>query len=414
MKRTFTFFGSWLVSLAALAMSPAPTPAHLPATAEAIAWIDADPSVVQARSALAAAGHAGAAIAKSNQEWSVRLQASRRNFQNTNATSTEWSAQLERPIRINGKAALDASLGEVEVEIARARLGEGRHEAARALADLWVDVQATAAQQALMAEQVTFAQRSLDAVEKRRRAGDASMLDVNIARADLAEVERQASAATTQVAKARARLQVRFPGALPATLPDGAPPGPDGAETQWRDRILEESDPLKIALAQARRASTVAERARADRIPDPTVGVFTASEAFRNERIVGVSVSVPLGGEYRSQRMQQAQREADAAEAAAERQRRELAVGVAETYAEASGSVIRWRASDAVAQSTRTNAQLSQRAYTLGEMDLQSLLQARRQTLEASRAAVEARADALRWNARLLIDAHLIWELDRE
>ena len=52
---------------------------------------------------------------------------------------------------------------------------------------------------------------------------------------------------------------------------------------------------------------------------------------------------------------------------------------------------------------------LTQRAYTLGEVDLQSLLLVRRQSLEALRAAGEARADALRWNYRLLIDAHLIW-----
>ncbi|REN19571.1 TolC family protein, partial [Mycobacterium tuberculosis] len=57
---------------------------------------------------------------------------------------------------------------------------------------------------------------------------------------------------------------------------------------------------------------------------------------------------------------------------------------------------------------------LTQRAYALGEADLQSLLLARRQFLEASRSALEARADALRANYRLLVDAHLIWDLALE
>ena len=45
---------------------------------------------------------------------------------------------------------------------------------------------------------------------------------------------------------------------------------------------------------------------------------------------------------------------------------------------------------------------------------MQSLLLVRRQSLDASRAALEARAEALRWNYRLMIDAHLIWDLARD
>ena len=63
------------------------------------------------------------------------------------------------------------------------------------------------------------------------------------------------------------------------------------------------------------------------------------------------------------------------------------------------------------AEAARENARLTQRAYALGEADLQSLLLIRRQSLDAYRAAVEARADALRWNYRLMIDANLIWGL---
>lgn len=388
-----------------------PAPANLPSTAQAQAWIDADPAVLQARSALAAAEHAAAAVARSPYEWSARVQAQRRDYRDSGARSSEWTAQLERPIRINGKTALDRSLGEVDLEIARARVGENRHEVARSLSDLWFDVQAATGQQALVEEQLAFAQRSLDAVERRRRAGDASVLDVNIARGDLAEVQRQASLAATQLAKARARLQVRFPQAQPPAGPLPDPVPPEGTEAQWRERILEEADPLKIAQGQLRRAELAAERARADRVADPTVGIYTASEALRNERVVGVSVTIPLGGEYRSQRMQQALREAEAAGAAVERERLELATEVAETYAEAQGAVQRWRAAEQAAQATRATAQLTQRAYTVGEFDVQGLLLARRQALESSRAALEARVDALRWNARLLIDAHRIWDL---
>lgn len=75
------------------------------------------------------------------------------------------------------------------------------------------------------------------------------------------------------------------------------------------------------------------------------------------------------------------------------------------------GSVGRWRIAKRGADAARESARLTQRAYTLGELDLQSLLLVRRQSVDALRAAAEARADALHSNYRLLIDAHLIWDL---
>ncbi len=109
--------------------------------------------------------------------------------------------------------------------------------------------------------------------------------------------------------------------------------------------------------------------------------------------------------------MRQSLQEVEVARAALERQRREVQSEVAVTYADAVGSTERWRIAEQGAETARESAGLMQRAYSLGEADLQSLLLARRQSLDASRAAVEARADALRWNYRLLIDAHLIWDL---
>jgi len=55
-----------------------------------------------------------------------------------------------------------------------------------------------------------------------------------------------------------------------------------------------------------------------------------------------------------------------------------------------------------------------QRAYGLGAADLQALLLARRQATDAARAAVQAQGEAVRWEMRLLIDAHLIWDLAQD
>ena len=390
-----------------------PTPPDLPPTELARQSIDQDPAVVEARRALSAAGHGAAALRAGSHEWTTKLAAQRRRYDN-GGNSSEWTASLERTIRIGGKAGIDAQLGDNELVIGQARIGEARHEAARVLADLWLDTLATSRQRELWAEQLSFAEASHQAVEKRRKAGDASMLDLNVAKADLIEVQRQLSAAVSAEGKAKAKLAVRFPTLKYEPKPLAEPTALDMSLPQWRDRILAESDPIKIAEGLLKKAELSAARAKADRIPDPTVGVYTASEAFRNERIIGLSVSIPLSGSYRSERMQQALQEAEAARAKVERQKRDEEAEVVEAYADATGGLERWRLASQGLSTTRDSARLTQRAYSLGEADLQTLLLARRQALDATTATEQARVEALRWHYRLLVDAHLIWALEED
>ena len=390
-----------------------PTPPDLPPTDLARQSIDQAPAVVEARRALAASTHGAAALRAGPNEWTTKLSAQRRRY-DAGGTSNEWNAALERTIRIGGKAEIDAQLGDAELLIGRARIGEARRDAARALTDLWIDATATSRQRELWAEQLSFAEQSHQAVEKRRKAGDASVLDLNVARADLIEVQRQLSAATTAEAKARAKLEVRFPTLKYEPKPVAEPIELGMTLPQWRERILAQSEPVKIAEGLLKKAELTAARSKAERIPDPTVGVYTASEAFRSERVIGLSLSIPLSGSYRSERMQQALQEAEVARASVERQRREEEAGIVEAYVEAEGGLARWRLASQGLSTTRDSARLTQRAYSLGEADLQTLLLARRQALDASTAAEQARAEALRWHYRLLVDAHLIWALGED
>ena len=396
-----------------LAAQELPTPKDLPTTTQAAAWIDKDPLVVEARRALAATGHGAAALAAGSYEWTARASAQRRSVRDA-GNSNEWSAQLERGVRIGGKAALDRQIGDADLAVARARIGAARREAARGLAELWLGWLAATRTQELLKEQVSFAEANYAAVEKRKRAGDASALDLNIAQADLTDVRRQASQAESNAAKARAKLRVRFPDAPLELVALADPEGPMWTEAQWRERIVAQAAPLRIAAGQVRKAELSASRANADKVPDPTLGVFTSSEAFRSERVVGISISIPLSGTYRDELMRQSLQEAEVARAALDRERQAIDIEIAETHADAIGSVARWRLAEQGAEAARENARLTQRAYTLGEADLQSLLLIRRQALDAARAAVESRADALRWNYRLLIDANLIWGLANE
>ena len=183
----------------------------------------------------------------------------------------------------------------------------------------------------------------------------------------------------------------------------------EGDEAQWRARVLEAHPLLTAANHGLRKAELTADRVRADRTPDPTVGVFTSSEASRTERVVGISLSIPLGGNYREQASREALKQVEVARAALDRQRRELELLVSGQVQDAVGSVERWRLAEQAAATARETARLMQKAYAAGEADVQALLLVRRQALEATTTAHAARAEALRARYRLQVDAGLLW-----
>jgi len=387
--------------------------ADLPHTESARAAIEQEPSVVRARHALEAAGHAGRKIAASPYEWTVGVDVQRRRYE-AGSSSNEWTARIERPIRIGGKAELDQGLGDATVRLARAELGEARLEAARALADMWIAWLAAIQAGELAREQLSFAKSNATAVAKRRKAGDASLLDLNIAKSDEIEAQRQFDLAVAKKAKVAIRLQSRFPSLVMKPRPLSKPVELEQDEAQWRQHALAASDALQITQESLKLAELAAARARADRIPDPTVGIYTASEARSSQRIVGLSLSIPLGGTYRSEAMLEALKRVNVARAEHYRQRREVEQGIAETISEARTALRSWHLAEQSARMASENARLGQRGYILGEGDLQSLLLLRRQSVETASAALSAQAEALMARYRLLIDAHLIWGLADE
>ena len=319
-------------------------PADLPSTEQALAAIDQDPTVLQARRVVQVATHSAAMRAAGPYEWTVGATGQRRRIDGSgtgSGNSTEWSAQIERPIRIGGKAALDRDIGEAGLRQARAELTVARQGAARVLADQWLDWLAAKQSRARLQEQVGFAEASLKAVETRRKAGDASLLEVGVAQGDVAEAKRQASLAAAAEARAQASLRVRYP-QLPQVAPTLSEPlALERTEGQWRERILAVSGKVRAAQEALRKAEATGARARADRVADPTVGVFTASEAFRSERVVGLSLSIPLGGTYRAQAALEAQQQAEVARAGVDRETREIEVEVATQVTEAVSSLER-------------------------------------------------------------------------
>ncbi|WP_043338164.1 TolC family protein [Comamonas sp. B-9] len=387
----------------------------IPNAEQAERWLDQMPVVRQAQEAIQASRHSGAAIAASPHEWTVTAQGQRRNYRDAaERRSNEWNLQLERPFRINGKAGLDSKLGSIESEIALAKYGESRHEAALVLAGAWTDTLVAQGNLKVMREQLAFSESMHAAVSKRKRAGDASQMELNLAEADVVDMQRQVNLAELTLRKAEATLKSQFPEAQPnldLVKQDGIP---SWTEPAWRTRAISESDELKLAQAELTKAKLTADRVQADRVPDPTFGVYTGSEARRSERVYGVTMSIPLSGTYREQKMLQALKEVDVAQAEFDKRNQQLQIKLTQRWLDGSGARSRSAIITKNASLATENARMMQRAYTLGEVDFQASLLAKKQALDASRQALETRMDVFRSTLEQAIDAHWIWGLDQD
>ncbi|MDH0682756.1 TolC family protein [Achromobacter animicus] len=414
MIRTSLFIAVLALGANAQAATPAPSqPYALPDTAMVRDILNKDPAVAAALANLRVARSAAGILEDSPYEWTPSVSAQRRNV-NTGEHYNEWNIGVDRTIRLPGKASADREIAGGVLGEARARYQSEIHQSATQLMTLWVDwLHAEAARRLAQTNHATV-QKSVEAVEKRVKAGDASRLDLGLAQAELAEQNRQLSQAATLSDIAWSRLSLRFPGIerKPSDLPK--PEAIPFEDAELRTRIIDESEELRVVQAQLAQSQATAARARAERVPDPTVGLYTASERGGAERYWGVRISIPIPGGGRFKRADQAAASADVSYQGLELKKRQLDAEVASDIVAARGSLLTAEVAQQNALMLSKNAALMQRAYSLGEVDLQSLLMAKRQDTGATASALAAQAEAVKASYKLRIDAHLIWDLDKD
>ncbi len=385
-------------------------PADLPDAQAALAAIDRHPLVRAAQARLRVAHAEHQRLQAGSYEYGLRLNAQRREVR-SGPDHNEWEAAIERGLRLPDKARLDDRIGAVGVEEARERLGDARHEVAKRLLTLWYAVLKAQAEARLWREQVALLEAEARIVASRVRAGDAARMHTLQAEAALAQAVSQQGQAEARVRMAQAELSRQYP-ELPAPTELAAQPLlPEGGQAQWLDQTLAHNHELLAARHASERARLLAQRAEADRRPDPVLGLRYTNEQGGNERVLGVSLSVPLPGEGRRAvaSLQAAEAEALAEVEAATRRR--LEAEAADNWLRASSAVEAYRRAAQAAEAASRHADLTRRAHELGELGLTEVLLARRSALEMRIAAEQSRISANEAIARLLLDAHLLWPL---
>jgi len=372
-----------------------------------------DPALTEADSTLSSAQIEANQLSLSPYDWVARGTYQQRNYGNgtgKGSNSNEWNFGVERTVRLPAKVKADQASANAANQMAPLQYKQTRRQVAADMIDAWFDWLAADASKTLLLRQQTAVVDNVTAVTKRVKGGDAAQLEQKLASAELTTLQRQVSEANNAEASAWTRLMVRYqasPEVKPSSLPDPIAVPYDA--TWWQSRMLEANGSLALARSQVISAEAAAQRAKAESHPDPTLGVFTASEAYGNERIIGVTASIPIGSKRRSLEIERMMAQVDSARLNLALVEREQRAAIQNSYRTAQGYFERWQLAQQAAITMADNARLTQKAYSLGEGDVQQLLLARRQALAAAEDEATAKVAALRAYYQLLLSAKLLW-----
>lgn len=392
---------------------PALAEPGLPDDAMVASALDDHPSVVAARARLKAAQAESRALRKGPHELTFSGSYIRRSV-DLEGKFDEYDAQLTRAFRLPGKARLDREIGEFGVEVAENMAEDARHQAALLLVGHWFDWLSASAQARVDRTAVTNYEKSLAAIRRRMELRDAAQLDVDQAEAALGEARMAAEQSAGQAAIARTRLAAHFPGlALPDEAPELPVPSIDPGELErLHDLVPANSHEIAAAEAEARRMASAAERARQDRLADPSIGARLFSERGGEERGAGILFSIPLGGGHRKALADQAGADALAAEAEARLARFTVRETADADLADARYRIAAWQRSREALDAQVAALLKLRRGHDLGEIDLTDLLLGERMVHDAFRGEASTRAEALRAITKLRIDSHSLWLAD--
>ena len=377
-------------------------------------------AVSQSPDVLAAEARRDAALARADgiragtAETVVRAIGQGRRVRDPSERYAEGQIAVERPLRLWGKTQADNQLADAAGEAAQLAVKDARHEASRQIVALWFGA-VRAAQARQGAQDNAKAAADLAALTARRvQLGDASRLDGELAAAEHARMQAALAMAIAAEQAARAELQARFPGlGQPAFDADTAlPPLPQDPADRLRTQYIQDSHEYRLAMAEEAQAQHMAKRADLERRPDPTVGMFVTVERGGAERIVGVSVAMPLGSAHRRAAATAAAADAEAAVRRRLGSERRLGAEFDVLYGSLQGKRASAQAQMEAAALQKCASDRATRAYRAGESGLTELLAARRSLAEASLAARLARVDALEADSRLQLDLHRMWDFD--
>ena len=386
---------------------------YLPPEAAAKEAILASPLIQGARAKKEALSFRAQGIASGSAEFVVRTTAQRRRDATLGASQGESIVSLERPIRFWGKRGMDADLSAQTQAFADIEYADAVHEASREMLTYWFNYQRALADQKNAHTAHALASQMQRLTQSQFKQGEVSKLDTELAGAELDRVSAALSVANAQLASAAAALGRRYPSVpLPTHLHDATLPVLNEGLPDLRDAFLAKNHELNMLRVDAQRMRLTAQRAERDRLPDPTVGVFTARERAGAEHVSGVTLSMPFPGSARAQHASAAYADANVADEKVQWTTQQLSASFDSMWSQFQHKRQAAESLQLAAQRQALAADKARKAYALGEGSMADVLQIARTASDNRYAAQRMHIDVIELLALIRLDLHQIWDFD--
>ena len=398
-----------------LSALPRPT---LPSFAQLDRLLADTPLLHEAQAMRQAALQNGQVLRFGTQEFTGQAQVQQRRIDAPpdNGNYAEWQVLINRQIRLPSQAQADNRMADALTTSANAGLIGARQQLLTDVLAAWFAAQRAQAEAALAQQNLGLMQGQVQALQRRKALGDASVLELEQMQAEEARAQSALLLAQGLASSSRAALEARYPALAGDTTLSGQAGStaqlvlPDQPADALRALVEQNSATLARDRAALQQAQAKAGQATAARTPQPTVGAYVGADRGGRERIIGLQFAMPFGGPARVSTERAALAEVDAAQW---RLRDAQALTLAEfqrLWTTAQSQAAGAKAMDQAAQVQIQASVRMLRAYQLGEAGISDWLLARRSALDAVRQALQSRFDAAESAALLKLQAGLLFD----
>ena len=411
------------VSAASQASSNAqisPLSPYLPAEAAVKDALLSSPLMQAARSKKEAGTARAQGIDSGAAEFILRSTSQRRRDVAAGTQMHESMVSIERPVRFWGKRGIDADLATQTQAFADIEYADAMHEGARELMRFWFAYLRALADQKNAITTFDLAAKMQRLTQVQLKHGEISQLDAELANAELERITAARSVADAQLASSASAFTRRYAGmVLPTHMPAGLRldasaqlPALTETMTNMRQEFLDKNHELNMMRVDAQRLRLAADRASRDRLPDPTVGVFSGRERAGSETISGVMFSMPFPGASRFHHSSAAVADAQTASDKVRLAEQQLGAIFDSMFIQFQHKRTAADNLKSAAQRQALAAEKSVKAYTLGEGSLSDVLLIARMASDNLNAAERMQLEVVELLALIRLDLHQMWDFD--
>jgi len=410
----------WVALSASQAQTTTALSAYLPAEAAVKEALLGSPLMQAARSKKEAGSARAQGIEAGTAEFTLRSTSQRRRDAVAGTQMHESMVSLERPLRFWGKRGMDADLATQTQAFAEIEYADAMHEGARELMRLWFAYTRALADKNNAVTTFDLAAKMQRLTQIQLKQGEISQLDAELANAEFERISAARAVADAQLASATAAFMRRYPTVgLPAHMPaalrletSSTLPALGEPLAEMRQEFLEKNHELNMMRVDAQRLRLAADRASRDRLPDPTVGVFSGRERAGSETISGVMFSMPFPSSSRWHHASAAVADAQAASDKVQLAEQQLGAMFENMWIQFQHKRVAADNLKSAAQRQAVAAEKSVKAYSLGEGSLSDVLLIARMASDNLNAAQHMQLEVVELLALIRLDLHQIWDFD--